>query len=126
MSEPYNDRSDSCTCKSVTSDRFKCISKFGPLRSRKTLESLISDKPGSNSTGFSERGRQTLLNREVCTTHKRLKGKYFADKVGIDLHRHIGNFLNSKKTQELLGIDTSVRKNFGWHSPSVGETFRAN
>ncbi|KAI0367259.1 serine carboxypeptidase [Pilatotrama ljubarskyi] len=40
--------------------------------------------------------------------------------------RHIGDFLNSKRTQELLGVDTSVRGNFSWHAPSVGEAFRAN
>ncbi|KAI0354049.1 serine carboxypeptidase [Trametes cingulata] len=40
--------------------------------------------------------------------------------------RHIGEFLNSKRTQELLGVDSSVRGNFSWHATSVGEAFRAN
>lgn len=41
--------------------------------------------------------------------------------------RHIRDFLNSKRTQELLGVDSSMmRGNFSWHSTDVEEAFRAN
>ncbi|KAI0777168.1 serine carboxypeptidase [Trametes elegans] len=40
--------------------------------------------------------------------------------------RHIGAFLNSPRTQELLGVDSSVRGNFSRSSPAVGTAFRAS
>ncbi|OJT03151.1 Serine carboxypeptidase-like [Trametes pubescens] len=65
-------------------------------------------------TGF------TLQLRD-CVRIKQLVGLLYVN------YSHIRDFLSSKRTQELLGVDSSMmRTNFSWDSPDVQEAFRSN
>lgn len=46
--------------------------------------------------------------------------------TAIRLRRQIGEFLNNKRTQDLLGVDSSKKGNFSHSTPDVNAAFRAN